>query len=572
MLGSPVFETASSIDVLGEQASEMRDPRSTPHLERLAQRAVVFDRAYAQAPLCNPSRTSLLTSRHPLYTGVFRNSDTGWATIGADAEGPEPKLPTIVDFLKDARPEAAVVASGGKIFHSDVNSFEKGFAEIPKHSFRRKDVLQILERLPPDSYDALRDLLNRTARGDSPHRSTVQSVAALANFSTENRTFFLAQGFSLTHVESIYICKPSAIARQAGEANFSAPGSARLAVGAAWPLQPGRANDTLPPIATNPNFDLDKYLFSLSDEWRRTAVGNYFACASDVDRLIGALVDALEVFGLSRRAAVVVHSDHGFSLGRHDRWSKYSMYESSTRIPLIVAVPGGRAGREDTVVEALDIVPTILHIWGCPRRNLGGQARRSVERSLPPPQSAFEFRGKRVYLDGSSLAEFLYEAPHPPQNPRLDYARSQLRVGVQLDDPQNGKLPGAEPAAQRTIEVVELYVRSRRHSYTITLYPRCNCQEGLAVLDEALFYTTTDPGESQNTAYSPSAARELARVITQQNWPVGELQFLNASRNDRLAAFGRALEAKSCGWPQAPRCTHAQFGALGRYDNSLSRS
>ena len=87
------------------------------------------------------------------------------------------------------------------------------------------------------------------------------------------------------------------------------------------------------------------------------------------------------------------------------------------------------------------------------------------------------------------------------------------------------------------------------------------------MLDESLFDTTTDPGESLNIAYSPSAARELARVIVQQNWPVGELEFLNAPREDRLAAFKRAA-SKSCGWPQNPRCTHAQFGALGEYDNS----
>jgi arylsulfatase A-like enzyme len=37
----------------------------TPHLDRLAARGVLFDRAYVQYPVCNPSRTSMLTSTRP---------------------------------------------------------------------------------------------------------------------------------------------------------------------------------------------------------------------------------------------------------------------------------------------------------------------------------------------------------------------------------------------------------------------------------------------------------------------------------------------------------------------------
>ena len=47
----------------------------TPNLKRLAQHGVTFSRAYAQYPVCNPSRVSLLTGLRPETTGILRNTE-----------------------------------------------------------------------------------------------------------------------------------------------------------------------------------------------------------------------------------------------------------------------------------------------------------------------------------------------------------------------------------------------------------------------------------------------------------------------------------------------------------------
>ena len=110
----------------------------TPNIDRLAARGTRFDRAYAQYPLCNPSRTSLLTGRYPTETGVmdnnkyFRAEHPDWITLpqyfknngystlrtgkifhgGIDdeiswTEGGDPIDPNIVNRGSNARPAPA---------------------------------------------------------------------------------------------------------------------------------------------------------------------------------------------------------------------------------------------------------------------------------------------------------------------------------------------------------------------------------------------------------------------------------------------------------------------------------
>jgi uncharacterized sulfatase len=93
----------------------------------------------------------------------------------------------------------------------------------------------------------------------------------------------------------------------------------------------------------------------------REAIAAYYACVSFVDENVGLILDALEQAGLTKNTIVVFLGDHGFHLGDHGCWSKYSMLEATRRVTLIVRVPGapgnGQTCRE--FVEFVDLVPTL---------------------------------------------------------------------------------------------------------------------------------------------------------------------------------------------------------------------
>jgi iduronate 2-sulfatase len=87
--------------------------------------------------------------------------------------------------------------------------------------------------------------------------------------------------------------------------------------------------------------------------------------------------------------------DHGWSLGEHGQWEKFTLWEHGTRVPLVVRAPwlGPVAAgvRRDAPVELVDVMPTVLELAGVP----------------PPPGEA---------LDGQSLASYLAGGQAPPRN------------------------------------------------------------------------------------------------------------------------------------------------------------
>jgi len=91
----------------------------------------------------------------------------------------------------------------------------------------------------------------------------------------------------------------------------------------------------------------------------------YYAMCAEVDAMIGSLLDEVERLGLAENTHVVFTSDHGENNMEHRQWYKMNFYESSARVPLVVAGPGVQKGKIlDNIVQLVDLCPTLMEMAG----------------------------------------------------------------------------------------------------------------------------------------------------------------------------------------------------------------
>jgi arylsulfatase A-like enzyme len=110
-----------------------------------------------------------------------------------------------------------------------------------------------------------------------------------------------------------------------------------------------------------------------NNQWRNL-VRSYLACTSFVDAQVGRILQTLDEAGLADNTIVVLWGDHGYHLGEKAISGKNTLWERSTRVPLIFAGPGVGAGaRTSQPAELLDLYPTLIELCGLtPRNDLEG--------------------------------------------------------------------------------------------------------------------------------------------------------------------------------------------------------
>jgi len=330
-------------------------PAHTPNLDRLARRAVQFDRAYCQQAVCNPSRSSMLTGLRPDTLKLWSN--------GTHFRELNPDVTTLPQHFKAHGYDTRCV---GKIFHN-WHTKEKGDArswsapEFLHYESHGHDAPQVAGPLPPNLVSGggrLYTDVPLTECRDVPDeayydgRVAAEAVRVLAEI--KDRPFFLAVGFWKPH------------------APFNAPKKY-------WDLY-DRAK--LPPLNSSRPVGAPDLAFHDSREVlglpgsRITATPElaaemrhgYFANIAYLDAQLGKVLDALDRSGAAERTIVVFVGDHGYHLGEHMQWGKTSNFELDARVPLMIATPGGRhAGRRTaSFAELVDLFPTLTALCGLP--------------------------------------------------------------------------------------------------------------------------------------------------------------------------------------------------------------
>lgn len=329
----------------------------TPNIDRLAKRGVLFERAYCQAPACNPSRTSLLSGLRPTTSGVYGNTD-----IWRDA------LPNAVTLPQYFMRNGYSVAGGGKVFHGSQNEAASW------HAYQYFNGFVVPEQRPANGIPGTAHF--DWSPIDVPDEETAGTRLAMwaGDFLEQehDKPFFLACGFYRPHL-------PWYAPRKYFE-KFP-PESIKL--------PPFLANDLddVPRSARRGLRDHDNV--TSTGQWQK-AVASYLACISFADANAGRVLDALEASPHRDNTVIVLWTDHGWQLGEKQQWRKFTLWERSCRVPMIFVAPGvtkpGQRSRR--TVELLDIYPTLLDLCGLSEKP--GLDGRSLRPLLANPEAAWD--------------------------------------------------------------------------------------------------------------------------------------------------------------------------------------
>jgi len=290
----------------------------TPNLARLAASGRRFDRAYAQYPLCNPSRASFMTGWRPERTRV-------WGNLGS----PHARLAGAVPLQEHFAASGYETVRVGKVYHSP---FE--------HEFRWERVF--------DTYDTASDeapaawgVSGRSDEAEPDGRAARRAAEILAE--RRSRPLFLAVGFLRPHVP--WMVPEAYVRRFPPESVVVPPQPAREVLG----VRRGASRDIPPPL------------------WRE-AIAHYQASVAFMDAQFGLILDALEREGLLDRTIVVLVGDNGVHVGEQGLWGKSTLFEESDRVPLVIAAPGvsRRGTPAGGLAELVDLYPTLLELCRLP--------------------------------------------------------------------------------------------------------------------------------------------------------------------------------------------------------------
>lgn len=117
-----------------------------------------------------------------------------------------------------------------------------------------------------------------------------------------------------------------------------------------------------PVAVTDINTPADK---ATQQDWRR----NYYAAAAFSDAVMGELLAELDVHGFTDNTLVIMTADHGWGLGEHNHWVKYTNWETDARVPLLVhhpKAPHTWGVHTKSLIEHVDHYPTFAELAGVP--------------------------------------------------------------------------------------------------------------------------------------------------------------------------------------------------------------
>ena len=352
----------------------------TPNMDRLAARGVLFANAHCAAPACTPSRAAVFCGLMPNRTGVWSNSSSKLSKMLPDAK-----------LLPTAFAEAGYHTMGtGKLSGDKKTRYAETFDVGQRWSpFPSDAVLYTDKELPTKGTDDPRHVLkdgrgrtvvlplNRMPSDRAPNKNSGESFdwgpfdvpdsdfgdTQITSWAVGklkhgfDKPFFLGVGYYRPHIPLFapkrYFSRfedSSGILPQVREDDLN-------------DLSESAKKWAVEAVTAGSHATVVKH-----KQWQ-AAVEAYLACVTYVDHEIGRLLDALDASPAGENTVIVLWSDHGWHLGEKQHWGKWTGWERSTRVPLIIVPPKTMAerfaatgSRCDQPVGLIDLYPTLTEL------------------------------------------------------------------------------------------------------------------------------------------------------------------------------------------------------------------
>lgn len=345
----------------------------SPNIDSLASRGVQFNNAYCNVPVCGASRASMLT-------GMLPTKDR-FLDYNTFVEKETPEVITLPQLFRN---NGYITISNGKIYHH-LDDREDDWDEVWRpYAFDENDL-----NLEPTDYwqslwkdyqlpDNIKEYkLTNTgpAYEDADVNDSIyidgvltqKVIRDLKKLKDSKRPFFLTAGFISPHLPfnapKKYWNLYNRDSIKQPYNNFIPKNAPKISI-SNWPEM--RAYSNIPKKG------------QVSDSLAINLIHGYYATVSYVDTLIGNILKTLKALNIDKNTIIILVSDHGYNLQEHTQWAKFTNYNTSTQVPLIIYNPANKINgvTSDALVELVDIYPTLAELCDLkiPQNQLDGKS------------------------------------------------------------------------------------------------------------------------------------------------------------------------------------------------------
>eukprot|EP01038_Epipyxis_sp_PR26KG_P011030 gene11030-14811_t len=334
-----------------------REHMLTPNFERLAKRSVVFDYAFCQVAVCNPSRDSLLTGLRPDTVGTYNFQHS---------------YDDHVVFPTKLIESGYNTAGVGKIVHWEGNdrriwnydSWHDNWYDYQNFEWSLLNSSSMPDKVHPEEW--FRD-----------HKFTNKAIEILKRLLNEPKYWMLALGFKLPHITlhvpykyyEMYKGKSASWKLSKRELKYPSTITELSYRCCGEPSFRFMREEGSKPA--NRSIGIGNINEPFTEEMHDELMLGYAAGVSFADKQVGRLLDVLDEYNLWNNLTVVLTADHGMHNGEKGMWEKWTLFDESTRIPLVIAHPKSpfQGHHYKEPVELIDVFPTVMDLVRPPKSN-----------------------------------------------------------------------------------------------------------------------------------------------------------------------------------------------------------